>query len=223
MPPINTSAQSHAPNPHTAYPLPHAKRVVFLKPHITRSNILVGDYTYYDSPTHPETFQDDNVLYHYEAQGDRLVIGKYCALAHGVTFIMNGANHRMDGITTYPFPIFGADWAQHMDLLSNLPSRGDTRVGHDVWMGMETLVMPGVTIGDGAIIAARTVVSSDVPPYTVFAGNPGRVVRNRFNAKDTARLQAVAWWDWPRDMVCTHVPTLMSGDIDAIEAIATRL
>jgi len=216
-------AQTGAPSPDITYPLPHTKRVVFLKAHITRANISVGDFTYYDSPSHPERFQDDNVLHHYETQGDRLVIGKFCALAHGVTFVMNGANHRMDGISTFPFPIFGHKWAEYTDLLSDLPSRGDTRIGNDVWLGMDALVMPGVSIGDGAIIAARAVVSADVPPYTVVAGNPARVVRERFAHEDAQRLLKAAWWDWPVDTISAHIRTLMSGDIEAIESIRARL
>jgi len=209
-----------APDPHTPYPLPNAERVVFLKPHITRPNILVGDFTYYDSPLHPECFQDDNVLYHYASQSDRLIIGKYCALAHGVTFIMNGAQHRMDGVSTYPFPIFGGDWGKHMDQLVGLPSRGDTVVGNDVWMGMDAMVLPGVTIHDGAIISARAVVSADVPPYTVVAGNPARVVRDRFSPNDVQRLLTAAWWDWPVEFVSANISVLMSGDVNAISKIA---
>ncbi|HEY9079205.1 CatB-related O-acetyltransferase [Magnetovibrio sp.] len=223
MPSSSTSAPLRAPDPDTPYPLPNAKRVVFLKPHITRPNISVGDFTYYDSPIHPEHFQDDNVLYHYEAQGDRLIIGKYCALAHGVTFIMNGANHRMDGVSTYPFPIFGASWGEHMDLLGDLPSRGDTRVGNDVWLGMEAMVMPGVTIGDGAIVAARAVVTSDVAPYTIVAGNPAQVVRERVSPADAQRLVETAWWDWPTEIVNTHIRTLMTGDADKIIGVFNKL
>ncbi|MFC1672945.1 CatB-related O-acetyltransferase [Pseudomonadota bacterium] len=218
-----TTSSHQAPDPRSPYPLPHAKRVVFISPHVTRANISVGDYSYYDSPDHPERFQDDNVLHHYEHTGDRLIIGKYCALAHGVRFVMNGANHRIDGVSTYPFPIFGEGWGQHMDLLSDLPSRGDTVVGNDAWIGMEAMLMPGVTIGDGAIIGARAVVSRDVPPYSVVAGNPARVVRERFNRDEAARLVAVAWWDWPTEVVSEHVRTLMAGNVDEIEQIAERL
>jgi len=221
--PSTSHASLRAPNPDTAYPLPHAKRVVFLKPHITRPNISVGDFTYYDSPTDPERFQDDNVLYHYPGQGDRLIIGKYCALASGVTFIMNGANHRMDGVSTFPFPIFGEAWGAHMDLLSDLPSRGDTHVGSDVWLGLDALVMPGVTIGDGAIIASRAVITTDVPPYAVVAGNPARVVQERFNAEDVQRLLKAAWWDWPVETIAPHVRALMSGNVDTIANISKGL
>lgn len=211
------------PDPNTPCPLPHAERVVFLKPHITRANITVGDFSYYDSPNAPERFEDTNVLYHYEAMGDRLIIGKYCALAHGTTFIMNGANHRLDGISTYPFPIFGDDWEQHMDLLMGLPSRGDTVVGNDVWLGMGALVMPGVSIGDGAIIAARAVVSTDVPPYSVIAGNPAKVVKTRFTPDEIERLIRIAWWDWSQDAITQHLATIISGDVNEIETIASNL
>jgi len=221
--PSSSHTPLRAPNPDTPYPLSHTKRVVFLKPHITRPNISVGDFTYYDSPTDPEHFQDDNVLYHYEAQGDRLIIGKFCALAHGATFIMNGANHRMDGPSTYPFPIFGEAWGAHMDLLSDLPSRGDTNVGNDVWLGRDALVMPGVTIGDGAIVASRAVITTDVPPYAVVAGNPARVVQERFNGEDVQRLLKAAWWDWPVETINKHVRALMSGDVDTIVHVSKSL
>ena len=221
--PSSSHTPLRAPNPDTPYPLSHTKRVVFLKPHITRPNISVGDFTYYDSPTDPEHFQDDNVLYHYEAQGDRLIIGKFCALAHGATFIMNGANHRMDGPSTYPFPIFGEAWGAHMDLLSDLPSRGDTNVGNDVWLGRDALVMPGVTIGDGAIVASRAVITTDVPPYAVVAGNPARVVQERLNGEDVQRLLKAAWWDWPVETINKHVRVLMSGDVEPIVHVSKSL
>ncbi len=204
------------PSPDQRHPMPGHPRVGFLKALCTRPTIEVGDYSYYDDPDGPERFQDHNVLYHHDFVGDRLVIGRFCALAAGTTFIMSGANHPTRGISTFPFPIFGGAWAAEMDRLIAPPR--DTVIGHDVWFGWRTTILPGVTIGSGAIIAAGAVVHADVPPYAVVAGNPGRVVKTRFSDADIARLLAVAWWDWPIDKVTRNVGSIMDGDITALEA-----
>jgi virginiamycin A acetyltransferase len=193
-----------------------ADRVVLLKPLVRSELIEVGDYSYYDDPDDPEAFETRNVLYHYGPE--KLRIGKYCALGTGTTFVMNGANHRMDGPSTYPFPIMGGDWAEHFGLITGLPGRGDTVVGNDVWFGYGSTVMPGVRIGHGAIIASRAVVVDDVPDYAIVGGNPAKVIRRRFSDEDVERLLAVAWWDWPAELVTKHVPAIMSGSIDDLEA-----
>jgi virginiamycin A acetyltransferase len=133
---------------------------------------------------------------------------------------MNGANHRMDGASTFPFPIMGGAWGDHFDLITGLPSRGDTVVGNDVWLGYGAMVMPGVRIGHGAIVASGAVVVDDVPDYGIVGGNPATLIRTRFGAPDIARLLALAWWDWPADHLTRHVRTIMSGPIDALEAAA---
>ena len=160
--------------------MPDQPRVVLLKPLITSTLIEVGDFTYYDDPDDPTAFETRNVLYHYGPE--RLVIGKYCALGDGVRFIMNGANHRMDGPSTFPFPIMGGSWAEHFDLITGLPGRGDTVVANDVWFGHRTMVMPGVRIGNGAIIASGSVVVDDIPDYAIALGVPARVIRYRNGA-----------------------------------------
>lgn len=203
------------PSPDQRHPLPGHPRVAFLKAICSRPTITVGDYSYYDDPDGPEQFEERNVLYHYEFVGDHLEIGRFCALAAGTTFIMSGANHPTQGISTFPFPIFGGAWAAEMGRLAGAPR--DTVVGHDVWFGWRATVMPGVTIGSGAIIGAGAVVSQDVPPYAIVAGNPARIVRLRFPEADVARLLAVAWWDWPIDKVTRHVGAIMDGDIAALE------
>jgi len=148
------------------------------------------------------------------------VIGKYCALGDGVRFIMNGANHRMDGPSTFPFPIMGGSWAEHFDLITGLPGRGDTVVANDVWFGHRTMVMPGVRIGNGAIIASGSVVVDDIPDYSIAGGNPARVIRHRYSDEDVSRLLALAWWDWPTEHITEHIRTIMSGSIDELEAAA---
>ncbi len=205
------------PNPNTVHPLPHANRVIFLKNVVSGDNIEIGDYTYYDSPNNPESFQEDNVLYHYDFVGDKLTIGKFCALGTGTKFIMNGANHRMDGASTFPFPIFGGTWAEHMNLLGDLPSKGDTVIGHDVWFGFNSLIMPGVTIGNGAIIASGSVVTEDVPDYAIVGGNPAKVIKKRFDDTTIKQLLNIAWWHWSMDKITDNIRAIMSGDVTTIE------
>jgi virginiamycin A acetyltransferase len=167
------------PDPRTRHPMEGFPQVGFLRNVITRPNIIVGDYTYYDDPGGVERFEQ-NVLYHFPFIGDKLIIGKFCALAADVKFVMNGANHLMSGISTYPFYIFGNGWERVMPPLDALPKKGDTVVGNDVWIGYDSLIMPGVRIGDGAIVASRSVVVSDLPAYAIAGGNPARVIRRRF-------------------------------------------
>jgi len=192
--------------------------VVLLKPLVTSALIEVGEYSYYDDPDEPTAFETRNVLYHYGPE--KLVIGRFCALGEGVRFIMNGANHRMDGPSTFPFPIMGASWAEHFDLITGLPGRGDTVVGNDVWFGYRTTIMPGVRVGHGAIVASEAVVVDDVPDYAIVGGNPASLIRSRFSQADVARLLALAWWDWPAEHITLHLRTIMSGSIDELEAAA---
>jgi virginiamycin A acetyltransferase len=209
------------PSPSTLHPVEGHPRVVFLKTLVRSPTIEVGDYTYYDDPGNPAAFERENVLYAYGPE--RLVIGRYCALATGVRFLMAGANHPTSGVSTFPFAIFGGAWAeQTLDLVQAIPSRGDTIVGNDVWIGYEAVVMPGVRIGDGAIVAAEAVVTRDVPPYGVVAGNPARLVRTRFDDTDIDRLLRAAWWDWPVELVTEHARIIMAGRPAEIAAIARK-
>lgn len=192
-------------------------RVVLLKPLIDNPLIEVGEYTYYDDPEFAEEFETRNVLHHYGP--DKLVIGKFCALATGVTFIMNGANHRMNGVSTYPFAIMGDDWARHMDLVQDLPSRGDTVVGNDVWFGGNVTVMPGVRIGHGSIVSTGAVVTRDVPDYAIVGGNPAMEIKRRFSAEDIEKLVRIAWWDWPIEKITRHVRLISDGSVAELEAV----
>lgn len=170
----------------------------FLKNVVKAPNIEIGDYTYYDDAAGPQHFEERNVLFNWPQFGDRLVIGKFCAIGSGTQFVMGAANHRLGSASTYPFAVFGGRWAQRVPPhMAQLPRRGDTVVGNDVWFGRMCTVMPGVKIGDGAIIAAHSVVTRDIPPYTVAGGNPARVVKQRFDSELTAILQALRWWDLP--------------------------
>lgn len=194
-------------------------QVCFIKNVIKNPRIIVGDYTYYDDPDDPEGFER-NVLYHYPFSGDRLIIGKFCALARQTKFIMNGANHKLSGISTYPFQIFGNGWEKVMPTPGDLPFKGDTIVGNDVWTGYDALVMPGVKIGNGVIIGARSVVTRDVPAYSIVGGNPARVVKERYDPSTVARLEAVAWWNWSIDKITRNLEMIASADVHALEQCA---
>jgi virginiamycin A acetyltransferase len=205
---------STGPSPDTRHPIAGVTRTGFLKPFITRPNIVVGDYTYYDDPDGPERFEA-NVLYHFDFIGDRLVIGKFCSIGAGTKFIMNGGNHHTAWLTTYPFPIFRHGWESAMP--ESFPNKGDTVVGNDVWFGHDALVMPGVTIGDGAIVATRAVVTRDVPPYAIVGGNPATVLRYRFDEATIARLLAVRWWDWNAAKITRNVRAICGSEVAALE------
>lgn len=211
----------HGPDPRNPHPMPGFPQVCFLKNVVTRPNIEIGDYTYYDDPEGAQNFERQ-VLYHFPFIGDRLVIGRFCALARGVRFIMNGANHKTSGLSTYPFFIFGQGWERVAPQAGELPYKGDTVIGHDVWIGYDALIMPGVRIGNGAIISARSVVTQDVPPYTVFGGNPARLLRERFPPEVVAELQALAWWDWPIERISASLEAITGGDVGALRACAPR-
>jgi virginiamycin A acetyltransferase len=206
----------NGPDPSSVYPMPGFPQVVFLRNVITRPNIEVGAYSYYDDPDGAERFESRNVLYHFDFIGDRLIIGRFVAIGRGARFIMNGANHAMEGLSTYPFNIFGNGWAKGFDPASAV-SRGDTVIGNDVWIGSEAVILPGVSIGNGAIIGACAVVGSDVPPYAVVIGNPARVIRVRFDPDAVAALNEIAWWDWPAERITRNLEAIRGADIDALK------
>ncbi|MBJ8029045.1 Vat family streptogramin A O-acetyltransferase [Bacillus cereus group sp. N21] len=206
------------PNPNVKYPIESNKSVYFIKNIITKPNIIVGDYSYYDSKD-GETFEDQ-VLYHYEIFGDRLVMGKFCCVAPGVTFIMNGANHRMDGFSAYPFNIFGHGWERFTPELSDLPFKGDTVIGNDVWIGMDATIMPGVKIGDGAIIATKSVVTKDIPPYTIAGGNPAIEIKKRFPDEIINELLEIKWWDLDIKIISENINAIVSGNMEALKKLA---
>ena len=160
------------------------------------------------------------MLHHYPFIGDRLIIGRFCAIAEGASFIMNGANHAMSGFSTYPFNIFGHGWEKGFDArdMGRLKTAATPIIGNDVWIGMEAVILPGVTIGDGAIIGAKSVVSHDVPPYAIVAGNPGKVVKMRFDRNTVERLLDVAWWNWPVDKITRNLDAIRGADISRLEA-----
>jgi virginiamycin A acetyltransferase len=195
------------------------KYTAFLKPLVTSPKIEVGEFTYYNDSDDPALFETRNVLY--TAGPEKLIIGKFCAIAMGAEFLLSSANHPILGSAAFPFFIFGGTWLEKSaEFLPRIRSRGDTVIGNDVWIGREAVIMPGVTIGDGVIVAARAVVASDVAPYTTVAGNPARPLKKRYSDEDIERLQRVAWWNWPIDVVTEHVRTIWAGTPAELEQAA---
>lgn len=209
----------NGPKPEEKYPMKGFPQVGFLKNFITNPHIVVGDYTYYDDLDGPEDFQNRNVLYHYPFMEDKLIIGKFCAIATDAKFIMNGANHAISGISTYPFSIFGNGWEKVTPKPGELPYKGDTVVGNDVWIGFDATIMPGVKIGDGAIIGAKALVTKDVPPYTVVGGNPARVLKERFDKTTVEKLVKIQWWNWSIEKITANLSIITSADIKELEKL----
>ncbi|MEO1588257.1 MAG: CatB-related O-acetyltransferase [Bacteroidota bacterium] len=208
------------PDKDQKFPLPNYDRLCFLKNIVQNPQIIVGDYTYYDDFETVENFEK-NVKYLFDFTGDKLIIGNFCMIASDVTFIMNGANHLQDAISTYPFAIFGGDWSDAMKGKA-YPKKADTVIGNDVWIGYGATIMPGVHIGDGAIIATQSVVTKDVAPYTIVGGNPAKEIRKRFSEEKIEQLLKIKWWDWPVEKITEHVQLLTGNDlsplIDLIES-----
>ncbi len=207
------------PSPANKHPLAGFPQVCFIKNTVDNPNILIGDYTYYDDPEDSENFAR-NVLYHFPFIGDKLIIGRFCAIVRATKFIMNGANHKLSGISTYPFQIFGNGWEKVMPEPGDLPCRGDTTIGNDVWIGYEALIMPGVSIGNGGVISSRSVVSSDIPAYCVAGGTPAKPIKYRFEPNIIEQLESIAWWDWPIEKVTKHLEFIVAADVEKLRDCA---
>ncbi len=203
------------------YPRTGDSQTVYLKSVVTDPAIEVGEYTMYNDFVHdPREFQKNNVLYHYPVNGDRLKIGKFCSIACGAKFLFTSANHALGSLSTYPFPIFFEEWGlDAKDIRQAWDKRGDIVIGNDVWIGFEAVILSGVTVGDGAIIGTRTVVTKDVPPYTIVGGAPARPIRRRFEDTVIEKLEALRWWDWDEEAIRRAIPAIQSGDLAALEAL----
>ena len=201
------------------YPRTGDDQTVYLNQVITNPNIIVGDYTMYnDFVNDPTEFEKNNVLYHYPINGDRLIIGKFCSIACGAKFLFNSANHSLTSLSTYPFPIFFEEWGlERAQVTRAWDHKGDIVIGNDVWIGYEAVILAGVTVGDGAIIGTRAVVTKDVPPYTIVGGVPAKPIRKRFPDDTIASLLALRWWDWPEERIAAHLDAIQSGQIDQIK------
>jgi virginiamycin A acetyltransferase len=207
------------PDPDVLHPIHGWKGTAYLKQVVTNPLIEVGDFSYYDDSRGPQHFEARCVRYHFDFVGDRLIIGRFVAIAQGAQFIMNGANHPMGGFSTFPFAAFGFA-PDEAGTLDGDPPRGDTIIGNDVWIGRDAVIMPGVRVGDGAIIGAHAVVARHVPPYAVVVGNPGRITRLRFDEATIARLLTIRWWDWPVDKIMANLAAIRGADIDALAKLA---
>lgn len=201
------------------YPRSNDDRIVYLKNVITKPNIEVGDYTIYNDFVHdPRDFEKNNVLYHYPINGDKLKIGRYCSIACGSKFLFTSGNHALASLSTYTFPIFYEEWGlDAKDICGAWDNKGDIIVGNDVWIGFESVILSGVTIGDGAIIGARAVVTKDVPPYTIVGGVPAKPIRKRFDDRTIEKLLSLRWWDCDETIVKKAIPAIRSGNVDALE------
>ena len=201
------------PDPNAIFPNEYGT-TCFIRNVVKAPNISVGEYTYYDSEDHPELFEQTNVLFNYPFFGDKLIIGKFCQIAHGTTFIMGAANHRLGSATTYPFNVMGGVWREiSTPHIEELPHKGDTVIGNDVWLGRNCTILPGVKIGNGAIVAACSVVTKDVAPYTVVGGNPARFLKRRFDDGTAALLEELRWWDLPPEELTEIIPVLCDTDM----------
>lgn len=203
------------------YPRPHDGQTVYLKDVITGPNVEVGEYTIYnDFVRDPRDFEKNNVLYHYPVNGDRLVIGRFCSIACGAKFMFTSGNHSMQSLANYTFPIFFDEWGlDAKDICDAWDNKGDTVIGNDVWIGHEAVIMPGVKIGDGAVIGTRALVTKDVPPYTIVGGVPAKPIRRRFDDATVEKLEALRWWDWDKDRLKRALPAIQAWDIAALAAL----
>lgn len=197
------------------YPRKGDKQTIYLKNVIKDPNIIIGDYTMYnDFINDPVLFEKNNVLYHYPINNDRLIIGKFCSIACGVKFLFNSANHTIKSLSTYPFPLFFDEWNLDVnDVTSSWDSKGDIVIGNDVWIGYEAIIFAGVTIGDGAIIGSRAVVTKDVPPYAIVGGVPARLIRERFSKETVSSLLKIKWWNWSKERIIKNIDAIQTGSI----------
>ena len=200
------------------YPRSGDTQTVYLKAVVQDPSIEIGDYTIYnDFVSDPRLFEQNNVLYHYPINRERLVIGRFCSIACGAKFLFNCANHSLKSLSSYTFPLFYEEWGlDKADVATAWDNRGDIIISNDVWIGFEAVIMAGVHIGDGAIIGARAVVTKDVPSYTIVGGVPAREIRKRFDAATVERLQTLKWWDWPEERIRQNLPYLQNGELDKL-------
>lgn len=209
------------PNKDTQFPLESYNKLCFLKNTITNPNIIIGDYTYYDDFENVANFEK-NVKYHFDFIGDQLIIGNFCMIASDVKFIMNGANHLTKSISSYPFAIFGEDWKNAMEG-KQYPNKGNTEIGNDVWIGYNSTIMPGIKIGNGAIIASNSTVTRNVEPYSIVGGNPANEIKKRFTKEQIEKLLAIQWWNWDIEKITKNIQNLTDDNINTFINLANNL
>lgn len=207
------------PDSNLIYPRSFDHQMVYLKNVITDPNVTVGDYTIYnDFVNDPVDFQKKNILYHYPINHERLIIGKFCSIACGAKFMFTCGNHTMKSLANYSFPIFFDEWElDNRKITEAWDNKGDIVIGNDVWIGYEAIIMQGVTVGDGAVIGSRAVVTKDVPPYTIVGGVPAKPIRKRFDDAVVDRLTELKWWDWPAEKIRENIEHIQHGEINALK------
>lgn len=206
------------PDSKKIYPREGDTEILYLKNVVKNPNIQIGDFTIYnDFVNDPRDFQKNNVLYHYPINKDKLIMGKFCSIACGTKFLFNSANHRLGSLSTYTFPLFYDQWNTGMEVTEAWDNKGDIVIGNDVWIGYEAVILSGVTIGDGAIIGARAVVTKDVPPYTIVGGIPAKPIRKRFSDEDIEFLCKIKWWDWDVDKISESIKYIQTGNIEGLK------
>lgn len=206
------------PNANKIYPRTDDYSIVYLKNVITKPNIIVGDFTMYnDFYNDPRDFEKNNVLYHYPVNEDKLIIGKFCSIACGAKFMFTSGNHALKSLSTYPFPIFSEEWDSSMNVTEAWDNKGNIVIGNDVWIGYEAVIMPGVHIGDGAIIGTRAVVTKDVPPYAIVGGEPAKVIKKRFDDCIIEDLLKIKWWNWSYEKISEKLTSIRNGDIEELK------
>lgn len=201
------------------YPRTGDKETIYLKNVITDPNITVGNFTMYnDFVNDPTLFEKNNVLYHYPVNHDKLIIGKFCSIGCGAKFLFNSANHTLSSLSTYPFPIFFEEWGlEHENVADAWDNKGDIVIGNDVWIGYEAVILAGVTIGDGAIIGTRALVTRDVPPYTIIGGIPAKPIKKRFSEQTILSLLEIKWWNWSREKIANKISAIQSGRVEQLK------
>ncbi|APC40856.1 CatB-related O-acetyltransferase [Clostridium estertheticum] len=207
------------PNSNKIYPRSNDNQTIYLKNVITRDNIKVGDYTIYnDFNNDPRDFEENNVLYQYAVNNDKLIIGKFCSISCKAKFLMTSGNHTMKSLSNYTFPIFYEEWDLPVSHITDAwDNKGDIEIGNDVWIGYDAIIMSGVKIGDGAIIATRALVTKDVPPYTIVGGVPAKVIKKRYDDETISKLLKIKWWNWTYEKIQANVKYIQSGNIDKLK------
>lgn len=197
----------------------NSEAICFLKDYVKNPNIQIGDYTIYHDFENPYDFEKKNVLYNYPVNNDRLIIGKFCSIAHGAKFLMNGANHTLKSLSNFPIAVFNEAWNLDLDFIDAWDNKGGVTIGNDVWIGFEAIIYAGVTIGDGAVIASRSIVTKNVPPYSIYGGTPAHFIRQRFPEQTQQFLTKLKWWDWPLDKVKKYSKYLVKGDVEELSKL----
>jgi len=208
---VNCMKNGKSPDPNVIHPIEGYDKEIYVKPAIKNPNILVGDFTYI-----ADSDFESHVSHFYPWSRDKLIIGKFCQIAAGVEFVMNDANHQMNAVSTFPFYTLEG-WDMEPPASSDMPFKGDTMIGNDVWIGQNAVILPGVHIGDGAIIGANSVVGCDVAPYTIVIGNPAKELRKRFDDELIDLMLRFRWWDKSIDEINLLIPVLTCSDLEKVK------